>query len=226
LNIRKPIHSYKKRIDFEYTEYFLKVISMTEGKKKEKKMITVKIVNLIGGLLILAASIWILIDKTAAIDFFIVIIATALMILGFIRIFGGLYRDDLDKSVKVIKTITGIISLITGLLIVLIEFRFPPGSVAWLVLLASIALLLNGFSRFFTGIQAKSYPLWYRILIIIAGVFSFVIAILIGLTNLSLVMIFPNSNTQIILLAYTLMVLAISRISLIFLKRPEKIKEK
>lgn len=199
---------------------------MKDEAKKEKKLITVKIMNVGAGLLILAASIWILLDNTAALEFFIVMIASALMISGFIRIFNGLFRDDLEKSIKAMKTITGIISLLIGLVIVLIDFRFPSISIAWLILIASIALLLNGLSRFLTGIQAKRYPLWYRILIIIAGFISFVFAILIGLTNLEIVAIIPDLNTQVILFAYTLIILALARISLVFLKNPEKIIKK
>ncbi len=190
-------------------------------ERKERKLITVKIVNFFAGLLILGASIWILLDSGVAVDFFIVMIASALNIIGFVRIFNGLYRDDLKKSVKTSKTITGIISLLLGTTIIVIDFRFSSISIAWLILLVSITLLLNAISRFFTGIQAKRYPLWYRILTIVAGFASLVVAVLIGLTNLNIVVIIPSQETQVILLAYTLILLALVRISLVFLKKPE-----
>ena len=89
----------------------------------------------------------------------------------------------------------------------------------------SIALFIIGISRFFRGIQAKMYPLWYRILIIVAGIASIIISILIALTNLELVPIITDENTQVIILAYTLILLGVARISLVFLKKPEKIKK-
>ena len=190
-------------------------------EKKQRKLITVKLVNLFAGLLILGTAIWIVIDSYA-VDFFVIMIAIAFNFIGFVRIFNGLYRDDLKKSVKAIKTITGILSLLLGTIIIVVDFRFSSSiSLAWLILLVSIILLLNAISRFFTGIQAKRYPLWYRILIIVAGFGSLVIAVLIGLTNLNVVSIIPSLDTQVILLAYTLILLAIVRISLVFLKNPE-----
>ncbi len=195
-------------------------------EKKEKKLITIKIVNLISGLLIIGASLWILLDDAAAIDFFVLMIALSLAILGIARIFVGLGQEDMSKSVRFTKIFSGFVALGVGLAISIIDLRFPAVSIAWLVVLASIALIIVGLSRFYRGIQAKLYPIWYRIFIIVAGVTSIVISILITLTNLNVVPIIPDISLQIILLAYTMIVLAVARISLVFLKKPEKIKEK
>ena len=192
--------------------------------KNEKNLLKVKIVNLISGLLILGISIWMLLDSGAAVDFFITMIAIALVVLGIARIIVGTSHDELKKSAKFVKISSGIIAVIIGLSVNLIHIRWPTVSIIWLYLLAAAGLLVIGFARFFRGLQARQYPLWYRIIILIAGCASIVISILIGMTNLNVVLIIPE-NIQIILFAITLMLLAISRISLLFLQKPEQLKK-
>ncbi|TFG22935.1 MAG: hypothetical protein EU533_03710 [Promethearchaeota archaeon] len=196
-----------------------------DNEKKEKRLFTVKIVNLISGLLILGATFWILLDSGAAINFYVILIAVSLVIIGIARIMVGTSQEDLKKSARVWKIFSGLVALFVGLSVNIIQIRFPTVTVAWLILLSSLALLVVGLARFFRGLQAKQYPLWYRILILIAGCTSIVISILIGLPNLNLVAIITNPNTQVILLAITLMILALARISLIFLKKPEAVQK-
>ena len=194
-------------------------------EKKEKRFFMVKIVNLLSGLLIIGASFWILLDDSSAIDFFILLIAISLAIVGIGRIFVALGQEDLKTSVRFVKIISGFISLGIGLAVSIIDYGFPSVSISLLISLASIALLTIGFSRFFRGIQAKMYPLWYRILIIVAGIASLVISILIILTNFEVVPIIPDHNIQVIILAYTMILLGVARISLVFVKKPQKIKK-
>ena len=187
---------------------------------KERRLFTVKVVNLLSGLFILGLSIWVLLESSAATDFLLVLIAISLVITGIARIVVGTSKDDLKKSAKVVKIASGLIVLTLGLAIPVIDIRWPTVSIAWLIFISSVALLVVGVSRFYRGIQAKRYPMWYRIIIIVAGIASIVISVLIGMTNLNVVMIIANETTQIILLACTLMLLALARISLIFLKKP------
>ena len=167
---------------------------MKEKDKKEKRLFTVKMINLISGLLILGASIWILLDSGAAIDFYVILIAVSLTIIGIARIMVGTSQEDLRKSARIWKIFSGLVALIVGLSVNIIQIRFPVVTIAWLILLSSLTLLVVGASRFFRGLQAKRYPLWYRILILIAGSVSIVIAILIGLTNLNLLAIITKSE--------------------------------
>ena len=145
---------------------------MVTEEKSKKRFAKAKIVNFLSGLIILGISFWILLDSGAAIEFLVLLISLSLMVLGIARIFVGLGQVDMDKSVRGVKITSGIFALLIGLTINIIDFRFPAVNIAVLFTLASIALIIVGFSRFFRGIQAKKYPLWYRILIIIAGVAS------------------------------------------------------
>ena len=194
-------------------------------EKKERRFFMVKIVNLITGLLIIGASIWILLDDSSAIDFFILLIAISLAIVGIGRIFVGIGQEEMKTSVRFVKIASGFIALGIGLAVSIIDFLFPSVSIAWLISLSSIALLTIGLSRFFRGIQAKMYPLWYRLLILVAGIASIVISILIILTNFEVVSIISDEYTQVIILAYTLILLGVARISLVFVKKPENLKK-
>lgn len=109
----------------------------------------------------------------------LLIIASAILLMGIPRLINGGTNTTLETKVRVMKVVTGFLAILLGVLSIIWVFLDPTISIEWLILLLAGALIILGFGRFFRGLRAQEYPKWFRGLILGIGLLTIIIAIVV-----------------------------------------------
>ncbi|MGB5910155.1 MAG: DUF308 domain-containing protein, partial [Promethearchaeia archaeon] len=137
----------------------------------------------------------------------IILLSIALLFVGIGRISNAFLNEKLNKIGKVIKYITGILTIIVGIFIMVIVIVDPTFAILILINLVGYTLLVIGITRIFIGIMMEKYSKKYRFILIVVGITTFIFAFL--------VLIFPTFGyfVIVILLSLSLLLNGFARIT-------------
>lgn len=135
--------------------------------------------NIIFGLLIILLAIMIFIFPDTTLTFFIFITAFGIMLMGIVRLINAFSDEKLSNFKVITRFITGIILMIFSMIVIFITLNDPAYSISALIMLLAIAILIMGIGRFFIGLFAKKFDLWFRIVLIIIGILTIILSIVI-----------------------------------------------
>lgn len=132
------------------------------------------ILNIFVGLVFLILALVVIIDQSLATLSVLIILGIALLFVGIIRILVGLYFPEQTRTTKLLRIITGIIIIPVALTIIITANFFDE---VVLIVLMTSALALNGLIRIIIGIREKSFPMWFRFLLVAVGLITLALAI-------------------------------------------------
>lgn len=127
--------------------------------------------EIVGGLIVIAAAIVVLLDPQFAVLTLVIVIAAGLVIGGLFRIGVGAFAVVLPPTLRALNTAGGIIALVLGV-IALLDLG---AAVATLIAILALALLLVGAFEIGVGV-ARHPPTWLRFSIIALGVVTIILA--------------------------------------------------
>lgn len=127
--------------------------------------------EIIGGLIVIAAAAFVLADPGFAVLTLVIVIAAGLIIGGLFRISVGVFAEVLPSTLRALNTAGGIIALVLGI-VALLDLQ---AAVATLITILALALLLAGAFEIGVGV-ARHPPVWLRVSIIGLGVLTVILA--------------------------------------------------
>ena len=130
---------------------------------------SLRVWNLISGLLQILLAIIVLICSLAAILTLLMILSIAIMVAGLSRIINAISDEKLGNAAAIWKFITGILAIVVGLIVFFNTFTQPILTIQILIFIFALALLGIGISRIIVGLLTSDFYTWYRALIIIVG---------------------------------------------------------
>jgi len=125
--------------------------------------------DLVIGLFIVVVSLWIVIDPALAQRTIILMIAIALLVVGFVRIIKSVFMKRIDTRARIIKGVVGVAAILISMGVVL----FPDLTITFLVTMVTFAIMLMGMSRIIVGHLEKELATWARALYMIGGAIAF-----------------------------------------------------
>ena len=171
-------------------------------------------VNIIIGFIVLSISIIVLILPNAVILSLIILLSIAIMASGVARIYNAFYSTYLNKIGKILKLITGILTFLVGLIVIIITYINPSISIIILISTIGYTFIVIGVARIFMGVVNEGYKKEYRIFLIIVGIITLIFAFMIVLfpilgyfiliTYISLTYPFPFDLHLIIIIEYVI----------------------
>lgn len=133
-----------------------------------------RILEILGGLLVLALAVIVLLDQQAAIQTLVVVIAAGLIIGGLTRIALGLNTALFPSTIRALNLAGGIIAIVLGGVVLVLSSL----AVATLIILLALGLLFAGALEIGIGV-ARHRPTWLRVLIATVGALTVVLSILV-----------------------------------------------
>jgi uncharacterized membrane protein HdeD (DUF308 family) len=130
-----------------------------------------RVLEIIGGLIVIAAAIVVLVDPQFAVLTLVVVIAAGLVIGGLFRIGVGIFATVLPPTLRALNTAGGVIAVVLGAAALL----DLGAAVATLIAILALALLLVGAFEIGVGV-ARHPPAWLRASIIVLGVLTIILA--------------------------------------------------
>jgi len=127
--------------------------------------------EIIGGLIVIAAALVALADPQFVVNAFVILIAAGLIIGGLFRIGVGMFAVVLPSTLRSLNTAGGITAVVLGIA-ALLELQ---AAVAILITILALALLLVGAFEVGVGV-ARHPPLWLRVSIVVIGVLTVILA--------------------------------------------------
>ena len=160
-----------------------------------------RVLEIIGGLIVIAAAIIALADPQFVVNAFIIVIAAGLVIGGLFRIGVGAFASVLPSTLRALNTGGGIIAFVLGVAALL----DLGATLSILVATIALGLLLAGAFEIGFG-MARHPPMWLRASIIALGVLTIILA--------GVVVVEPSIGTGIIaaILALALLFLGVRNI--------------
>src|SRR6266540_3775177 len=157
--------------------------------------------EIVGGLIVIAAAIIALADPQFVANAFVIVIAAGLVIGGLFRIGVGVSAVVLPSTLRALNTTGGIVAVVLGIA-VLLDLQ---AAVATLITILALGLLLVGAFEIGVGV-ARHPPVWLRASIIALGVLTIVLA--------GIVIVYGSVGTGIIaaLLALALLLVGIRNV--------------
>ena len=157
--------------------------------------------EIVGGLIVIAAAIIALADPQFVVNAFIIVIAAGLVIGGLLRIGVGAFASVLPSTLRALNTGGGIIAFVLGVAALL----DLGAALSILIAIIALGLLLAGAFEIGFG-MARHPPMWLRVSIISLGVLTIILA--------GVVVVDPSIGTGIIaaILALALMFLGVRNI--------------
>lgn len=157
--------------------------------------------EIIGGLIVIAAAIIALADPQFVVNAFIIVIAAGLVIGGLFRIGVGAFASVLPSTLRALNTGGGIIAFVLGVAALL----DLGAALSILIAIIALGLLLAGAFEIGFG-MARHPPMWLRVSIISLGVLTIILA--------GVVVVDPSIGTGIIaaILALALLFLGVRNI--------------
>lgn len=130
--------------------------------------------EIVTGLLAMVLGILVLVYPDWGVSYLIVLLSIGLFFTG-IRSISLVGYEGLSNGLKAISVISGIISLILALLVVL----FPGYGELTLLILVSFGLIVYGFGRIFLASMLKRTAGWIRGMMIAVGVLAIILSIVV-----------------------------------------------
>ncbi len=127
--------------------------------------------EIIGGLIVIAAALVALADPQFVVNAFVILIAAGLIIGGLFRIGVGMFALVLPSTLRTLNTAGGITAVVLGIA-ALLELQ---AAVAILITILALALLLVGAFEVGVGV-ARHPPMWLRVSIVVIGVLTVILA--------------------------------------------------
>lgn len=127
--------------------------------------------EIIGGLIVIAAAGVVLADPGFAVLTLVIVIAAGLIIGGLFRIGVGVFASVLPSTLRALNTTGGIIALVLGIA-ALLDLQ---AAIATLITILALALLLVGAFEIGVGV-ARHPPKWLRASITILGTLTVILA--------------------------------------------------
>lgn len=175
---------------------------MSDLTKVEVKVPRVwRVLEIIGGLIVLAAAVIALADPQFVVNAFIIVISAGLVIGGLFRIGVGVFASVLPSTLRALNTGGGIIAFVLGVAALL----DLGAALSILIAIIALALLLVGAFEIGFG-MARHPPMWLRLSIVALGVLTIILA--------GVVVVEPSIGTGIIatILALALLFLGVRNI--------------
>lgn len=135
--------------------------------------------NMTNGLLLMILAITIFFFSGAAILALILLFSMILMLSGVARIFNAFSNDELTGTGAIIKFISGVLLIIIAIFITITVLLDPLFSVAFIIVIYSIALIIVGIARILTGLVGAKYMKWFRILLFIIGIVVVILSLIV-----------------------------------------------
>jgi len=133
-----------------------------------------RVLEILGGLLVLALAVIVLLDQQAAIQTLVIVIATGLIIGGLTRIALGLNTVLFAPTIRALNVAGGIIAIVLGGVVLV----FSSLAIATLIILLALGLLFAGALEIGIGV-ARHPPTWLRALIVTVGALTVLLSILV-----------------------------------------------
>jgi short repeat uncharacterized protein DUF308 len=127
--------------------------------------------EIIGGLIVIAAAIVALTDPQFVVNAFVIVIAAGLIIGGLFRIGVGVFAIVLPSTLRVLNTAGGVIAVVLGIA----ALADLGAAVATLIAILAFALLLVGAFEIGVGV-ARHPPVWLRVSIVVIGALTVILA--------------------------------------------------
>ena len=133
-----------------------------------------RVLEILGGLLVLALAVIVLVDQQAAIQTLVIVIAAGLIIGGLTRIALGLNPAIFSPTIRALNVAGGIIAIVLGGVVLV----FSSLAIATLIVLLALGLLFAGALEIGIGV-ARHPPTWLRALIVTVGALTVLLSILV-----------------------------------------------
>lgn len=147
-----------------------------------------RVLDIVFGLIAIILSAVVVAYQELAILTVIFILSFVLLVVGVVRIFGGVFAKYLSDGMRAVNVGIGILALALGGIALL----FADLTTQVLIYILSFALLLNGIARLVIGGFAKAFPGWLRGFLVVVGLLTIVLSVFIfvspGLGFLALVL--------------------------------------
>lgn len=127
--------------------------------------------EIIGGLIVIAAALIALADPQFVVNAFVILIAAGLIIGGLFRVGVGVFAVVLPSTLRTLNTAGGITAVVLGIA-ALLELQ---AAVAILITILALGLLLVGAFEVGVGV-ARQPPMWLRVSIVVIGVLTVILA--------------------------------------------------
>jgi uncharacterized membrane protein HdeD (DUF308 family) len=144
-----------------------------------------RVVEIVGGLIVVAAAIIALADPQFVVNAFVIVIAAGLVLGGLFRIGVGVFAEVLPSTLRALNTGGGIIAFVLGIAALL----DLGAALSILIAILALALLLIGAFEIGFGV-ARHPPKWLQVSIVVLGVLTIILA--------GVVVIDPSIGTGII----------------------------
>ena len=129
----------------------------------------IRAIDIVIGLAIIIASIWIVLDSNLAQRAVVLSLSLVLLALGIIRFAKSIFIRELEQVSRIIKGAIGIISIVLSMAVVL----FPDLAITFVVTLITFGIMFTGISRLIVGYMEKELATWARALYIVGGIITF-----------------------------------------------------
>ncbi len=141
------------------------------GKVEVKVSGLWRVLEIIGGLIVIVAAVVALADPQFVVNAFIIVIAFGLVLGGLFRVGVGIFAPFLPSTLRALNTGGGIVAFVLGVAALL----NLGATLATLIAILALALLLIGAFEIGFGI-ARHPPAWLRASIITLGVLTIILA--------------------------------------------------
>ena len=133
--------------------------------------------NMLIGLVMIAIGILMILWPAVTFWILMILLAVALAISGLGRFMDG-RRVGAEQSNRWTNMITGLATIVLAAVIIIMSIWWPTTTVWFVLWIYTIILFIIGFARIINGFRGKFVPKWYKILNLLAGVATIVLAIL------------------------------------------------
>ena len=130
--------------------------------------------EIVAGLLAMASAVLVFIFPVWGVVTLVLILSIGLFFLGF-RSISLVGHGGSLKSHKVLSAVTGIMTLILALLVII----FPAYGVVTLLMFVSFGIMIYGFGRLFLAYAVKTAAGWIRGLMAMVGIIDVILSILV-----------------------------------------------
>jgi uncharacterized membrane protein HdeD (DUF308 family) len=131
-----------------------------------------RVLEIIGGVIVIALAVFALADPQFTIQTLVVVIAAGLIIGGLFRIAVGAFATVLPSPLRGFNVTGGVIAFVLGIA-ALLDLQ---AAIATLIGILAVALLLVGALEIGVGV-ARHPPIWLRLVIVVIGVLTIILSV-------------------------------------------------
>ncbi len=132
--------------------------------------------EIIGGVIIIVLGLVVLADPQFAVETLVFIVAAGLVIVGLFRMILGLFAHYLPERLRILNILGGLAAEVLGI----VALSSPQLTVGTLIAVLALTLILVGLIEIGIGF-ARHPPFWLRVVIVLIGVVTVLLALLVVL---------------------------------------------